>query len=50
MDANAYYLELMCILLNLFLAIEIDEQNHEGRELIFEKTRGFRNKTWLQIY
>ena len=32
-----------------FLAVEIDEQNHEGRELIFEKkkTRGIRKKTWL---
>ena len=35
-----------------FLAVEIDEQNHEGRELIFEKkkTRGIRKKTWLHIY
>ena len=32
-----------------FLAVEIDEQNHEGRELIFEKKkrRGTRKKTWL---
>ena len=32
-----------------FLAVEIDEQNHEGRELIFEnkKTRGIRKKAWL---
>ena len=31
-----------------FLAVEIDKQNHEGRELIFEKkkTRGIRKKTW----
>ena len=29
----------MSILLNIFLAVEIDEQNHEGRELIFEKKR-----------
>ena len=30
-----------------FLAVEIDEQNHEGRDLIFEKkkTRGIRKKT-----
>ena len=27
---------MIYILLNLFLAIEIDEQNHEDRELIFE--------------
>ena len=35
-----------------FLVVGIDEQNHEGRELIFEKkkTRGIRKKTWLQIY
>ena len=31
MDANTYYLALMSILRNLFLAIEIDEQNHECR-------------------
>ena len=32
-----------------FLAVEIDEQNHAGRELIFEKkkTRGIKKKTWL---
>ena len=32
-----------------FLAIEIDEQSHEGRELIFEKKkkRGIRKKTWF---
>ena len=32
-----------------FLAVEIDEQNHEGRELISEKKkrRGTRKKTWL---
>ena len=29
----------MSILLNIFLAVEIDEQNHEGRKLIFEKKR-----------
>ena len=35
-----------------FLAVEIDEQNHEGRDLIFEKkkTRGIRKKTWLHVY
>ena len=35
-----------------FLAVEIDKQNHEGRDLIFEKkmTRGVRKKTWLQVY
>ena len=28
-----------------FLAVEVDEQNHEGRDLIFEKkTRGIRRK------
>ena len=34
-----------------FLAVEIDEQNHESRDLIFEKnkTRGIRKKTWLYI-
>ena len=32
-----------------FLAVEIDEQNHEGRDFIVEKnkTRGIRKKTWL---
>ena len=29
---DAYFIEY-------FLAVEIDEQNHEGRELIFEKKR-----------
>ena len=34
-----------------FLAVEIDEQNHEDRDLIFEKrTRGIRKKIWLHIY
>ena len=35
-----------------FLAIEIDEQNHEGRELIFEKKRqeALKKKTWLHVY
>ena len=39
-----------------FLAVEIDEQNHEGRHLIFEKkkerkkTRDIRKKTWLDVY
>ena len=36
------------------LAVEINEQNHKGRELSFEKkkkkTRGIRKKRWLQIY
>ena len=32
-----------------FLAVEIDEQNHEGRELIFETKRqeALEKKTWL---
>ena len=31
-----------------FSGAEIDEQNHEGRDLLFEKkkTRGIRKKTW----
>ena len=34
-----------------FLAVEIDEQNHEGRDLVFEKKeRGIRKKTWLHVY
>ena len=35
-----------------FLAVEIDKQNHESRELIFEKKKatGIREKTWLQVY
>ena len=34
-----------------FLAIEIDEQNHESRELIFEEKRQKAlEKTYLQIY
>ena len=35
-----------------FLAVEIDEQNHKGRELIFEKrkTKGIRKKAWLETY
>ena len=34
-----------------FLAVEIDEQNHEGREIIFEKkTQALEKKTLLQIY
>ena len=36
MNVNTYYLEFTSILLNFF-AVEIDEQNHEGKELIFEK-------------
>ena len=28
-----------CLFHWIFLAVEIDEQNHEGRELIFEKKR-----------
>ena len=34
------------------LAVEIHEQNQEGRYLIFEKkkTRDIRKKTWLHIY
>ena len=32
-----------------FLSVEIDEKNHEGRDLIFEKkkTKGIRKKAWL---
>ena len=35
-----------------FLAVEIDEQNHEDRDLIFfkKKTRGISKKNWLHIY
>ena len=36
---NTYYLELMFILLNTFLAVEIDEKRHTGRGLIFEEKR-----------
>ena len=35
MDANTYDVYFT----DYFLAVEIDEQNHEGRELIFEKKR-----------
>ena len=35
MDANTYDVYFT----EYFLAVEIDEQNHEGRELIFEKKR-----------
>ena len=34
MDVNTYYLQLIT---EYFLAVEIDEQSHEGRTLIFEK-------------
>ena len=37
MAANTYYLELNVCFTEYFLAVEIDEQNREGRELIFEK-------------
>ena len=40
----------MSILTGCFLAVEIDELNHEGRgELIFEKKRQvvLEKKTWL---
>ena len=39
-------LRIDVIFTEYFLAVEIDEQNHEGGE----KTRGIRRKTWLQIY
>ena len=39
MAMNTYYLELMFILLNTFLAVEIDEKRHTGRGLIFEEKR-----------
>ena len=29
-----------------FLALEIDEKGHTDRDLIFEKTRSMRKKTW----
>ena len=37
MAANTYYLELNVCFTEYLLAVEIDEQNREGRELIFEK-------------
>ena len=39
MAMNTYYLELMFILLNTFLAVEIDEKRHTDRGLIFEEKR-----------
>ena len=39
MIKNTYYLELIFILLNIFLAVEIDEQGHNDRDLIFEEKR-----------
>ena len=47
MDANTYDVHFT----EYFLAIEIDEQNREGRELIFEKKRQKAlEKQWLQVY
>ena len=39
MDVNTYYLEYCCLFYWISLTIEIDEQNHEGREIIFEEKR-----------
>ena len=35
MAANTYYLELNICFTEYFLAVEIDEQNREGRENLF---------------
>ena len=50
MDVNTYYLQLIT---EYFLAVEIDEQSHEGRTLIFEKWHykkktGIRKKQMMQ--
>ena len=39
MIVSTYYLELISILLNIFLAIEVDEKDHTDRDLIFEEKR-----------
>ena len=39
MIASTYYLELISILLNIFLAIEVDEKDHTDRDLISEEKR-----------
>ena len=39
MIVSTYYLELISILLNIFLAIEVDEKDHTERDLIFEEKR-----------
>ena len=36
-SANTYYFKIDVYFTEYFLAVEIDEQNHEGTELIFEK-------------
>ena len=38
-SANTYYFKIDVYFTEYFLAVEIDEQNHEGRELIFEKKK-----------
>ena len=45
-SANTYYFKIDVYFTEYFLAVEIDEQNHEGRELILEKnkTRGIKKK------
>ena len=49
---DVYFTEYFVYFTEYFLAVEIDKQNHESRELIFEKkkTTGIREKTWLQVY
>ena len=49
---DVYFTEYFVYFTEYFLAIEIDKQNHESRELIFEKKKatGIREKTWLQVY
>ena len=39
MGTNIYYLELMLIFLNVILAVEIDEEGHTERYLIFGEKR-----------
>ena len=46
-STNTYYFKIDVYFTEYFLAVEIDEQNHEGTELIFEKkkkTRGIKKK------
>ena len=38
-DKRKYIFKIDVYFTEYFLAVEIDEQNHEGRELIFEKKR-----------
>ena len=37
MIENTYYFELMFILLNIFLAVEIDEKGHTDRDVLEKK-------------